>query len=77
MSHTSPRKAEKRREHEVTETESESDTTWPERNAEGDQSSEKEPRPTARELGAARATQKDSHLDTNTTPSKIRAQQLY
>ena len=36
----------------------------------------KEPKPTARELGAARATQKDSHLDTNTTPSKIRAQQL-
>ena len=36
-----------------------------------------EPKPTARELGAARATQKDSHLDTSTTPRKIRARQLY
>ena len=57
--------------------ESESDAKWPERNAEGDQGTKNEPKPTARELGAARATQKDSHLDTNTTPSKIRAQQLY
>ncbi len=51
-------KGRKRREHEVTVTESESDTTWPERNAEGDQGKENEPKPTARELRAAQSNTK-------------------